>query len=299
MPPRVLIIVLCYNGVELTLECLASLRRISYPRADVLVVDNASGDGTPARVRAAFPALAVVEAGGNLGFAAGNNIGLRRALAEGYDYALLLNNDTEVAPDFLDRLVEVAEADPSVGIVGPTITYHAAPDTIWSAGGLIDRRRGLSSMRGIGERDSGQYAAPAPVDFVTGCALLCKRAVLERAGLLDERFFMYYEETEWCARAARAGFGILHVPAARVLHKIPLDARSDKPYVAYYMTRNRLLFLRQTWAAPATWLRALLLQDARTLLSLSLRPKWRARRPHRDAMLHAWRDFFAGRFGKL
>ncbi|GAB4197485.1 MAG: glycosyltransferase family 2 protein [Roseiflexaceae bacterium] len=296
--PSVLIIVLCYNGVELTLECLASLRRISYPRADVLVVDNASSDGTPARVRAAFPEVQVIENGANLGFAAGNNAGLRQALAQGYDYALLLNNDTEVAPDFLNQLVAVAEADPAVGVVGPTICYYAAPDTIWSAGGLIDWRQGLSSMRGLNERDSGQYVTPALVDFVTGCALLCKRAVLERAGLLDERFFMYYEETEWCVRAVRAGFGIVHVPTARVLHKIPLDARSDKPYVAYYMTRNRLLFLRQTAAPPATWLRALLFQDARTLLSLSLRPKWRERRPHRDAMLHAWRDFWAGRFGK-
>jgi hypothetical protein len=92
---------------------------------------------------------------------------------------------------------------------------------------------------------------------------------------------------------------IVHVPAARLLHKIPLNDRSDRPYVAYYMTRNRLLFLRQTLAPAGTWLRALLLQDARTILSLSLRPKWRARRPHRDAMLRGWRDFWRGRFGPM
>lgn len=299
MAPRVLIIVLCYNGVELTLACLESLGRISYPDADVLVVDNASSDGTPARVRAAFPRAQVLETGVNGGFAAGNNVGLRIALERGYDYALLLNNDTEVAPDFLDHLVAAAEADPQIGIAGPLICYYERPELIWSAGGVIDWRGGTSAMRGIGERDRGQYAAPAPVDFVTGCALLCRRAALERAGLLDERFFMYYEETEWCVRVARAGLRIVHVPAARLLHKIPLSDRSDRPYVAYYMTRNRLLFLRQTWAPPATWLRALLLQDARTLLSLSLRPKWRARRPHRDAMLRAWRDFWRGRFGMM
>ena len=299
MAPRVLIIVLCYNGVDLTLACLESLGRISYPDADVLVVDNASSDGTPARVRAAFPRAEVIETGVNGGFAAGNNVGLRRALERGYDYALLLNNDTEVAPDFLDLLVAAAEADPQIGAAGPLICYYEQPEVIWSAGGVIDWRNGTSSMRGIGERDSGQYAAPAQVDFVTGCALLCKRAALERAGLLDERFFMYYEETEWCVRIGRAGMRIVHVPAARLLHKIPLNDRSDRPYVAYYMTRNRLLFLRQTLAPARTWLRALLLQDARTILSLSLRPKWRARRPHRNAMLRAWRDFWRGRVGSM
>lgn len=298
MAPSVLIIVLCYNGVELTLACLESLRRGTHPRADVLIVDNASSDGTPAAVRARFPEAAVIETGANLGFAAGNNVGLRYALERGYDYALLLNNDTEVAPDAIERLVAAAESAPDVGVVGPTIAYYERPDLIWSAGGVIDWRRGDSHMRGIGEPVAQLPAAAREVDFVTGCALMCKRAALGRAGLLDERFFMYYEEAEWCVRATRAGFRILHVPGARVLHKIPLDARADKPYVAYYMTRNRLLFLRATRAAPATWLRATLLQDLRTYLSLSLRPKWRGKRRQRDAMALAWGDFLRQRFGR-
>jgi GT2 family glycosyltransferase len=298
MMPRVLIIVLCYNGAELTLACLEALRRQEYGRADVLVVDNASRDGTPALVRSRFPEVALIETGANLGFAAGNNVGLRYALEHGYDYALLLNNDTEVAPDFLSLLVRAAEADSAIGVVGPTIYYFDRPDIIWSAGGTIDWWRGNSAMRGNGAVDRGQYGTPGDVDFVSGCALLCRCAVLERAGLLDERFFMYYEEAEWCVRAARAGFRIVHVPAAHVLHKIPLDARADQPYVAYYMTRNRLLFLRATGAATLAWLHALLIQDLRTCLSLSLRPKWRAKRPHRDAMLRAWGDFLRRRFGR-
>jgi GT2 family glycosyltransferase len=297
MQPRVLIIVLCYNGITLTRACLRSLARLRYPHADVLVVDNASSDGTAATVRAEFPHVQVIETGANLGFAAGNNAGLRYALAHGYDYALLLNNDTEVAPDFLTRLVEAAEAAPEIGIAGPTICYYDAPDRIWSAGGVIDWRRGASRMRGLGEVDAGQYP-PGEVDFVTGCALLVKRAALDRAGLLDERFFMYYEETEWCVRIARAGFRIIFVPSARVLHKIPLDARADQPYVAYYMTRNRLLFLRATRAGLPAWLHAALAQDLRTCLSLSLRPKWRARRSHRDAMVRAWSDFLGRRWGQ-
>jgi hypothetical protein len=296
--PRVLIIILCYNGVELTLDCLRSLQSVDYPTFDVLVVDNASSDDTPARVRAQFPGVLVIETGANLGFAAGNNVGLRYALEQGYDYALLLNNDTEVAPDFLGQLVARAESDPAIGAVGPLIYYHEQPDLIWSAGGAIDWRRGVSTMYGSGERDAGQYSEARSVDFVTGCALLVRRAALERAGLLDDRFFMYYEETEWCVRIARAGLQIMFEPAARLWHKIPLDARFDKEYLAYYMTRNRLLFLRATGASLATWLHVLLIQDLRTFLSLMLRPKWR-RRAGRRGMWLGWRDFWSGRFGRL
>jgi GT2 family glycosyltransferase len=294
----VLVVVLCYNGLALTLDCLDSLRHLDYEFVDILIVDNASGDDTPATVRARFPEVMVIETGANLGFAAGINVGLRYALEHGYDYALLLNNDTEVAPDFLDRLVQAAEADPAIGAIGPMIYYHDPSDMIWSAGGVIDWRHGNSAMRGIGERDRGQYRAAVDVDFVSGCALLCKRAALERAGLLDERFFMYYEETEWCVRVTRAGFRVVHLPAAQIWHKIPLDARAEQPYVSYYMTRNRLLFLHATGATALAWAHAMLLQDLRTWVSLSLQRKWRARRSNRDAMVLAWSDFLRRRFGK-
>lgn len=298
MAPKVLVVVLAYNRVELTLACLTSLARREYEQSDVLLVDNGSRDGTPAAARAHFPGVGVIETGANLGYAGGNNVGLRYALERGYDYALLLNNDTEVAPDCLHELVAVAEADPAIGLAGPTITYFDRPDTIWSAGGTLDRRRGSSTMRGLNQPLEAQSSEPAEVDFLTGCALLCKRPVLERAGLLDERFFLYYEDAEWCVRARRAGFRVVHAPRARVLHKIPPDGRAAAPYVGYYMARNRLLFLRATGAPPPVWLRAILLQDLRTCLSWSLRPKWRGKRGQRDALLAAWRDFALGRFGR-
>jgi GT2 family glycosyltransferase len=299
MPPRVAIIVLCYNGIADTLACLASLAQLDYPpeRLEVVVLDNASRDDTPAQVRAAFPAVTVIANGANLGFAAGNNVGLRYALEHGFDYAMLLNNDTELAPDCLTQLVAEAETDPQIGVVGPLIYYHAAPTRIWSAGGTIDWRRGICSMVGEVE-DAGQFSAPRDADFVTGCAMLIRRAALERAGLLDERFFMYFEETEWCVRVARAGYRVRFTPWAKLWHKIPLDARYDKEYLAYYMTRNRLLFLRAAQAGLRTWLDALLLQDLRTYVSISVRPRWRTR-PGRVGMRLAWMDFWRGRFGRL
>jgi GT2 family glycosyltransferase len=294
---HVLIIIVCYNGIDLTIACLDSLHRMEDTEADILVIDNASRDATPAIIRSRFPTVIVMEMPENLGFAAGNNVGLRYALEHNYQYALLLNNDTEVTLHTLSTLINAAEADPSIGIVGPTIYYFDQPERIWSAGGCIDWQRGTSEMRGLNQVDHEMHG-PSNVDFISGCALLCKRSVLESIGLLDERFFMYYEETEWCVRAKRAGFGIVHVPEAWILHKIPLDARANQPYIAYYMTRNRLLFLRATSATPVAWLNAALFQDLRTCLSLSVRPKWRARRAHRDAMICAWGDFLRQRFGR-
>jgi GT2 family glycosyltransferase len=293
---RTLIIILCYNGVVDTLACLASLRQVTYPSFDILVVDNASQDGTPEQVRQYFPEVAVIETGANLGFAAGNNVGLRYTLEQGYDYALLLNNDTEVAPDFLTHLISAAQQNPEIGVVGPTIYYYDQPDLIWSAGGAINWKAGQTVMYtdAAGPQSSEQ---PRAVAFVTGCALLISRTAIERAGLLDERFFMYYEETEWCVRVGRAGFTILHVPAAKIWHKIPLNARFDKEYIAYYMTRNRLLFLQLTQAPLLAWVTALC-TDLRTWCSLTLRPKWR-HRPGRIGMQQGWSDFWRNRFGMM
>jgi GT2 family glycosyltransferase len=293
---RILIIILCYNGIELTRACLQSLRGLASP-ADVLVVDNASSDGTAAIVRQEFPEVSVLETGANLGYAGGNNVGLKVALEQGYDFALLLNNDTEVASDFVAHLEAACDADPTIAVAGPKVYYFDEPGRIYSAGGRIDWRTGFASMVGLDEEDRGQYEESAEVDFVSGCALLVRCAVLPAVGLLDERFGMYYEETEWCVRIARAGGRVVYVPQSRIWHKIAPAEQAQSPRVAYYMARNRLLFLRLTGAPPATWVRAALGQDARTWLSYSLRPKWRARRPQRDALARGWRDFLRGRYG--
>jgi GT2 family glycosyltransferase len=296
----VTIIVLNWNGLNDTLDCLESLDQLDYQNYKVVVVDNGSVDGSVPVIRQRFPGVTIIENGENLGYAGGNNVGLRYAMAQGADYALLLNNDTVVDPAFLRILVDAAEADPAVGVAGPTIYYHERPDVIWSAGGAIDWQRGGSTrMVGLDERDEGQFGAePRTVDFVTGCAMLIRRTVMEKAGLLDERFFAYYEETEWCVRVARAGYKILHIPLARMWHKISPSAQADSPLVHYYMTRNRLLFLKATGAGLGAWLHTLVLDDLRTLLSWALRPKWEHKRPHKGVMIQAIADAGRGRWGK-
>jgi GT2 family glycosyltransferase len=296
--PHVTIIVLNWNGKDDTLACLESLEQVAYPNFEVLVVDNDSSDDSVAAIRARFPHRPIIETGANLGYAGGNNVGLRWALEQRTDYALLLNNDTEVAPDFLCILVETVESDPTVGVAGPIIYYYDQPETIWSAGGRIDWPRGQFWMLGLGMHDNGKPdKGPQEVDFVTGCALLVRAKIVQEVGELDERFFMYYEEAEWCVRIAKAGYRIIHVPQARLWHKISPESQADSPLIHYYMTRNRLLFLKATGAGLRTWLYTLIADYLRTLISWSVHPKWRGKRPLTKAMRKGIVDFARRRFG--
>jgi hypothetical protein len=298
--PSVLILLLNFNSEQDTLACLRSLEKIEYPKFELLIVDNGSESHSVQAIREAYPRVPIVLNESNLGFVEGNNLGLHDALKRGDDYTLLLNNDTEVAPDFLTKLVEAAESDPLVVMLGPTIYYYDEPDRIWSAGGQIQWTLGKATMLGINEVDEGQYgSAWREVDFVTGCALLVRMSILESVGMLDPRFFLYYEEVEWCSRASRAGYKIMHVPQSKVWHKISPESRAASPLVHYYMTRNRLLFLHSAKLGIRAWAHTLLLDYARTILSWSLRPKWRSLRPMRYVMLRAILDYFSGRFGQM
>jgi len=293
--PHVSVILLNWNQPEFTLDCLKSLQGVDYPAHDVIVVDNGSVDGSPARIRAAFPDITLIENRENLGFAAGNNVGIEYALRHGADYVLLLNNDTEVAPNLLTSLVEAAESDSRIGAVGPKIYYYDHADVIWSAGGAVNRF-GEPSHLHENEVDTDEADAPRYVDYVTGCALMVRREVIEALGPLDARFFIYFEETEWCARMRRAGFRIVYVPQARMWHKISMTARTTSRRYLYLMTRNRLLYLRLTGADPLALCGAAI-DLLRTALSWSLKPRHRGMRPYSTALLHGMLDFAIGRFG--
>lgn len=299
MQPNVSIIVLNYNGREDTLACLRSLQHLTYSHANVLLVDNASTDGTVDAVRIAYPDVTIIETGANLGFTGGNNVAIHKALAAGADYILLLNNDTIVAPDFLSIMVEVMEQDTSIGVAGPMIYYHNNPEVIWTAGGSIDWKHGVTQMVGLNEPDTLQFGfSPLPVDFVSGCALLARRSVWEKVGVLDDKFFMYYEETEWCVRASRAGYKIAIIPMAMIWHKISIEQRAASPRTYYYMVRNRLLFLNKCGVGYRTWM-YIFAEYIRTYLSWTLRSKWQDRRHLRGTMVQAFRDYSRGRFGQL
>lgn len=272
--PLVHVVVLCWNGWEDTRECLESLRLVTYRRAKVVVVDNGSTDGTPERIAADFPEFDLVRNGRNLGFAAGNNVGIRRALAAGADYVTLLNNDTVVEDGFLQPLLD-AFRDPGIGAVSPEIRYHDRPHLAWFSGGAIDWRTGWAYHT---PPDPSPQPGPTETPIVTGCCVVARREVLLRVGELDERFFLIFEDTDWSVRTTRAGYRFVVVPESRVLHKVSASFRRDMPTLGtFYFTRNGLLFISKHAARPLrvtvrfvwTWVVLLTLRQAR-----SRQPGW-------------------------
>jgi hypothetical protein len=194
--------------------------RLDYPNLEIVVSDNGSTDGTLEEVRAKHPDATILDNGNNLFWAGGNNEGIKYAMANAADYIFLLNNDIVVDPRLVSELVEVGESDPSVGMLGPKIYYHDPGDVIWFAGAEIHLWRGVIKHLGIREKDRGQYDEMKPTDYVTGCALMVKREVVERIGLIDPVYLAYCEDVDWSYRARLAGYKLMYVPTAVLWHKI-------------------------------------------------------------------------------
>ncbi|MFQ5856006.1 MAG: glycosyltransferase family 2 protein, partial [Anaerolineae bacterium] len=266
-------ITLNWNRREDTLACLASLQVVSYRNLDVVLVDNGSTDGTVEAVRRQFPEVEILENTSNLGYAAGCNRALRRFLSGESDYVLLLNNDTVVAPDMVDRLVETALTYPDVGMLGPTVWYYDDPGRLWSAG---QRCRPIT-LSGQPPHVDPQVETPYEVDYLFGCGLLLKRQLLEDVGLFDERFFMYYEDQDLCLRARRHGHRLMVVPAAKMWHKVSASTGgSGTPLNKYHLARSSVLFYAKHTPRPLQPLVALyrLGSAVRTIARA-----WRDRRP--------------------
>lgn len=275
--PSVAIIVLNWNNWADLEPCLASLARLEYPSATTVVVDNGSRDGSAQQVAEAFPEVKLIALEENLGFAGGNNVGVRWAMEEGFAHVWLLNNDTEVAPDALEPLVAMMEADPIVGMCGSKIYYHSQPNQIWFAGGMIDLDYGRVWHLGLREEDRGQWDDPADVDYVTGCSLLARISALEGVGLLDEEFHAYGEDCDWCRRTREAGWRLVYVPGSRVWHKISAASGGHLTWrKALRRLRGQVQFLRRHapwWRWPhCAWS---LLQEGLKGVRTLLRSRWK------------------------
>lgn len=252
--PLVYIIILTWNGKQDTLECLESLRKINYQNYKILIVDNASTDGTEKIVKSKFPNIDYIYNPENLRYAGGNNIGIDYAIKQNADYILLLNNDTIVEPNFLEHLIITAESEPSIGIVGPKIFYYDRPDLIWYAGGRIEWWKGWIYHEGIRKNDMEYFNYKKETDFVTGCCLLIKKEVIKKIGKLDKTYFIYGEDVDFCIRAKKANFKVIFEPQAKIWHKISV---STGGHLSWFKNWNKLksqlkIFLR--YAYPFQWL---------------------------------------------
>jgi GT2 family glycosyltransferase len=244
--PSVSVVVLNWNGLQDTRECLQSLKGATYPAMRVIVVDNGSANEEAAAIRKEFVGFAeIIELPENLGFAGGANAGIRRALEGACEYVLLLNNDTVVDPGFLTAMVNAArDQGPAFAAACPTTYFYDRRDVIYSTGGSYSLWRGSAKQIGRGKRDSGRERAVAERGYADGVCMLISRKAIEDVGLLDEAYFNYWEETDWCARARRAGFRCYYVPKAKVWHKAARSQDPD-PRFQYLYRRNALLFVRK------------------------------------------------------
>jgi GT2 family glycosyltransferase len=247
----VCLVTLSWNRKEDTLACLASALAMDPPVSHVILVDNASTDGTSQAVADRFPQAQVLINAENLGFAGGMNVGLRAALNRGAGYVLLINNDTLLALDLLGVLLAVAEEDPRVGMVTPKIYYADPPDRVWYAGAM--RRRWLpgQAFPGYGRRDAPRYDRRRDVDYVTGCGLLVRASVLRQVGLFDEvTFFMYHEDLDLSERVRRAGYRIVYAPQAHMWHKESASTAPLSPRRWYYLGRYIVPFYWRYYRRP-------------------------------------------------
>lgn len=245
MKPKVSIIVLNWNGKEDTIECFESLKHITYPNYEILLVDNGSTDDSIEFFREYYKNTIIISNGKNLGFAEGNNVAIRKAINKGTDYVLLLNNDTVVDPSFLDELIDVAESDKKIGIVGPTI-YNYNSLKIQSAGLYFQWDKGKGRRLRYNEIDKGDFDHIIEVDYVSGCALLAKRELIEKIGYLNKYYFAYWEETEWCIRARKQLYKVLYAPKSKIWHKGGCTSiRKSTGFQEYQLARNRFWFMKK------------------------------------------------------
>jgi GT2 family glycosyltransferase len=295
---HIAVIVLNWNGKDDSMRCLESLQKISLSgnTLTVIVVDNGSTDNSVSVIKKDFPDTFFMETGKNLGFTGGNNVGIHKALEIGADLIWFLNNDTIVDMKALS-FTSVFD-DPNVGACGSKIYFAPGHEfhrdryskkdqgrVFWYAGGIVDWINVYASHRGVDEVDHGQYNKTEATPFITGCSFVVRRAVIEKVGMFDDRFFLYLEDFDWSIRIQRSGWKTLYVPSSIVWHRnAGSSGMPGNPLHEYYFTRNRLL-LGMKYASLRTKL-ALIREGFRFIISGSA--------IRRKAVF----DWMLGRFGK-
>ncbi len=301
--PKVSIIILNWNGWQDTLECLDSLAKITYPNYDVVIIDNGSVNKSAKKIKnwinthKSVISYKLLVNSRNAGFAGGNNVGIKYALANNANYVLLLNNDTLVAPDFLNKLIKAGDSDKNIGIIGPKIYFASEKNKIWFGGGYFSWFGGGKHLEyeKIDKKPSNDKIKE--VDYMTGCCFLIKRETIEKIGLMNENFFLYYEDTEWSLRARKNGYKIIYEPNSHIWHKVSRSVMpKSNPAVYYYHIRNALLLSKLRapkiiLAGICAWSAACCLKQIFKIIFLP------QKREISKNIIKGIKDFYAGKFG--
>lgn len=247
--PVVSVITVNFNNTKVTGELLLSLNKIRYPQLEVIVIDNASAEDPTVALQAIYPAVKVIRSNENRGFAGGNNIGLKAATGE---YLFLVNNDTEFTEGLVEGLLDIFWQFPDAGVVSPKFHYFFHPGTIEYAGyRAVDAFTGRNSMIGCREKDNGQYDTIQETHYAHGGGMMISREAMEKVGLMPELYFLYYEEFDWCEMFRRNGYKIYYQYQSLIYHKESMTTGKNSILKTYYITRNRILFMRRNVKRPA------------------------------------------------
>lgn len=297
---HVAVITVNYNTADDTTAFLSSIKNVNTPhmKLSVIVVDNGSKDIYKLPKHA--DKVKLIRSDKNTGFSGGYNIGMKEALQQGADYIMIVNNDTVADPALITNLIEVLDSDPNIGLTVPKIYFAKGHEfhkdrykkedlgkVFWYAGGFPDWNNVTSIHRGVDEVDHGQYDTTEEIGFATGCCMMFKREVLENVGLLDDRYFLYYEDADLNERIKRAGYKIYYVPKAVLVHVNAASsggAGNGNVLQDYFITRNRMLF-------------GMMYAPLRTKFAL-WRESFRIFRSGRPFQKQAIKDFYLGRFNK-
>ena len=236
--PSVITIVLNYNNIFDTIETLKSANQMSYTKNSLLLIENSSEKEVVETIRSQYPTLEIIENGKNMGYAGGNNVGIKRAIEKGADYIFILNNDVILERDVLGRLITAMESMPNCAACQPLVTYFDNPNTIWSAG--TEMYFGYPRLFEKGKKIQ-QIDSQEPPFGLVGCAILFRTDAIKKIGIFDESLFLLQEETDWCMRAMKMGFRLIVVNSAVAYHKVSLTLGSFSRKYLYYLGRNWLL----------------------------------------------------------
>lgn len=243
MEPKVGIVLVNYNGEKFQNDCIRTIKQMTYNNYEIIVVDNDSKDKSVELLKNEFPEVNLIETGENAGVAKGNNIGIKAAIKLNCEYILLLNNDTEVDLNMLTVMIQKADKNKLVTCK----MYYYEPNTmLWYAGGKINWNKATTTHFGEDEIDCGQYDESKYVEYTPTCCLLIHKSVFDEVGLMDEKYFMYYDDTDFIARCNKKGYKIWYEAGAKLWHKVSSSSGGKQSKtVMYYSNRNRLYFINK------------------------------------------------------
>jgi len=246
---KVFIILVNYNGADDTIECINSIKKISYSNYEIIVVDNCSTDNSVSVLEnfSLEADFTLIKSDKNEGFSAGNNIGIKEVIKKDFDYILLLNNDTLVSPDFLDKLINGFDCSSKCGVTISKIYYEKDRDLLWYDGGSLSLKTARTKHWHYHQKDTYEVRQPQRVSFATGCCMCLSKKLIENVGFLDEDYFLYEEDADYCCRILAAGYDIYYIPDSVIYHKVSSSTGKSSPLSQYYAVRNKYLLIRKNY----------------------------------------------------